>query len=241
MEKRDIKTFFVSKTAILGCVGIEEAENEFCSCCEDDDYVSKEALVEDLKDELDDDLILTRTVKSIVVTHNKLMSWRVEFDLVITAKGTKEKIASGLLQPFLSHLNAAKDQMAKGGYSIILEVDGRGDATRFTKGTVERFVCFVNTPEILERVYTIESESLQIEETIAIQGNSSWGVGSPNAEPPEAKGSLNRVHDLKVLETRKSVLQKEQGMAFTHAVAASFDIDHIAALMSFSECFKHFG
>ena len=29
----------------------------------------------------------------------------------------------------------------------------------------------MSTPEILERVYTIESEILQIEEAIAIQGN----------------------------------------------------------------------
>ncbi|KAE9612078.1 hypothetical protein Lalb_Chr06g0169151 [Lupinus albus] len=141
---------------------------------------------------------------------------------------------------------------------------------------VRKFVRFVNTPEILERVYTVESEILQIEEAIEIQGNNSLGVSTleenevkhvegtlgrtsreslndtneekaivlykPNAEPPEANGSItseenSRVHLLKVLETRKSVLQKEQGMAFACAVAADFDIDHIAALMSFSECF----
>lgn len=39
-----------------------------------------------------------------------------------------------------------------------------------------RFVRFVSTPEILERVYTIESEVLQIEEAIAIQGNTSMGI-----------------------------------------------------------------
>ena len=46
-----------------------------------------------------------------------------------------------------------------------------------------------------------------------------------------------RVHLLKVLETRKSALQKEQGMAFARAVAAGFDIDYIPPLMSFVECF----
>lgn len=34
-----------------------------------------------------------------------------------------------------------------------------------------RFVRFVSTPEILERVYTIETEIVQIEKAIAIQGN----------------------------------------------------------------------
>ncbi|CAL0313610.1 unnamed protein product [Lupinus luteus] len=40
--------------AILGYVGREEEEDEFCSCCEDEDGVSKETQVEDLKDELDE-------------------------------------------------------------------------------------------------------------------------------------------------------------------------------------------
>lgn len=39
-----------------------------------------------------------------------------------------------------------------------------------------RFVRFVNTPEVLERVYTIESEIFQIEEAIAIQGNNDMGI-----------------------------------------------------------------
>ncbi|KAL2242621.1 UNVERIFIED_CONTAM: hypothetical protein Sindi_0380100, partial [Sesamum indicum] len=42
---------------------------------------------------------------------------------------------------------------------------------------------------------------------------------------------------LKVLDTRKAVLQKEQGMAFARAVAAGFDIGHMEALVSFAECF----
>ena len=46
-----------------------------------------------------------------------------------------------------------------------------------------------------------------------------------------------RVQLLKVLETRKTSLQKEQGMAFARAVAAGFDIDHMAHLMSFAESF----
>ena len=36
------------------------------------------------------------------------------------------------------------------------------------------------------------------------------------------------------------MLQKEQGMAFARAVAAGFDIDHMAPLMSFAESFGAF-
>ncbi|KAJ7979844.1 COP1-interacting-like protein [Quillaja saponaria] len=200
---------------------------------------------------------------------------RTRCDLFITANAKKEKIASGLLDPFLSHLKTAQDQMAKGGYSIILELQHGSDATWFTRGTVKRFVRFVSTPEILERVYTIESEISQIEEAIAIQGNNSIGTSvvesqvksvertevgrlvldtneekalvlyKPDAHSPEANGSTtpegnSKVQLLKVLETRKSVLQKEQGMAFARAVAAGFDIEHIPPLMSFGECFGAF-
>ncbi|CAI8603124.1 unnamed protein product [Vicia faba] len=203
----------------------------------------------------------------------QLTPTRTRFDLVITVNGKKEKIASGLLNPFLSHLRAAQDQMDKGGYSIVLEPEDGSDSTWFTKGTLERFVRFVNTPEILERVYTTEAEILQIEEAIAIQGNNSIGISTveenqvkhaentegrktqhdtneekaivlykPDAHLPEVNGNAtsegnSKVQLLKVLETRKSVLQKEQGMAFARAVAAGFEIDYIPALMSFAECF----
>lgn len=53
--------------------------------------------------------------------------------------GKKEKIATGLLNPFLSHLKAAQDQMAKGGYSIVLIPEHASQATWFTRGTVERY------------------------------------------------------------------------------------------------------
>lgn len=217
----------------------------------------------------------------------QLTPTRTRFDLVITANGKTESIASGLLNPFLAHLKSAQEQIGRGGYSIILEPYQGSDATWFTKGTVERFVRFVSTPEILERVYTIESEISQIEEAISLQRNNGTelhGVkdqvnykesseakprkpnnhddasksGSkvvklgneekaivlykPDALAPETEGlnmhgENSKTQLLRVLETRKGVLQKEQGMAFARALAAGFDIDHIAPLLSFSECF----
>lgn len=58
--------------------------------------------------------------------------------MIISANGKSEKIASGLLNPFLAHLKIAQEQMARGGYSIILEPESRSDSTWFTKGTMER-------------------------------------------------------------------------------------------------------
>ncbi|KAL2230093.1 UNVERIFIED_CONTAM: COP1-interacting protein 7 [Sesamum indicum] len=216
----------------------------------------------------------------------QLTPTRTRCDLFIIANGKKEKIASGLLNPFLDHLKAAQDQIAKGGYSILLEPETDVDAAWFTKATMERFVRFVSTPEILERVYTIETEILQIEEAIAMQSNNDieqsivedhqekppggcevinkalrnakfWTANKsvpdaneekaivlykPGAPLPETNGSYSeegnsKVQLLKVLETRKRMLQKEQGMAFARAAAAGFDIDHVALLVSFAECF----
>ncbi|KAE8667989.1 COP1-interacting protein-related, putative isoform 3 [Hibiscus syriacus] len=204
----------------------------------------------------------------------QLTPTRTRCDLVISANGKTEKMASGLLNPFLAHLKTAQEQMTKGGYSIILQPDPTIDASWFTKGTVERFVRFVSTPDILERVYTVESEILQIEEAIAIQSNNTIGLSaveehqvkpaesagtegsrakpdsndekaivlySPNALHPEANSSSvegnSKAQLLKVLETRKTVLHKEQSMAFARAVAAGFDIDHVAPLISFAETF----
>lgn len=203
----------------------------------------------------------------------QLTPTRTRCDIVITANGKTEKIASGLLNPFLAHLKAAQEQIGKGGYSIVLEPNQGSDSTWFTKGTVERFVRFVSTPEILERVYTIESEIIQIEKAISIQVNNETGVHSvedlpakseesiegskpspggneekaivlyqPVSHQQEEDGSImqeknSKVQLVRVLQTRKTVLQKEQGMAFARAVAASFDIDNISALLSFAECF----
>lgn len=36
----------------------------------------------------------------------------------------------------------------------------------------------MSTPEVLERVYTLESEIIQIEEAIVIQGNSDMGLNT---------------------------------------------------------------
>ncbi|KAJ3678495.1 hypothetical protein LUZ60_002298 [Juncus effusus] len=201
----------------------------------------------------------------------QLTPTRTRCDLVISANGKTEKIASGLLNPFLAHLKSAQDQISKGGYSIKLEPDAEINAVWFTKGTVERFVRFVSTPEILERVTTIESEILQIEEAISIQSSDTLNLATaddhqhksteytegangdsdkaiviykPGSQPQQTTSNGNstqeensKVQLLKVLESRRNVLRKEQGMAFARAVAAGFDMETLPLLLAFSECF----
>lgn len=72
-------------------------------------------------------------------------SFVARYDLVIIANGKSEKIASGLLDPFLAHLKTAKDQIAKGGYSIRLEPDPGADKAWFIRDTVERYKFSLNS------------------------------------------------------------------------------------------------
>ncbi|XP_076894934.1 uncharacterized protein LOC143547380 [Bidens hawaiensis] len=202
----------------------------------------------------------------------QLTPTRTRCDLYIIANGgnQKEKIASGLLNPFIAHLKTAQDQIAAGGYSVFLKPQPATNPTWFTKSTLQSFVRFVSTPDILERVYTIESEILQIQEAIAIQGNHNISIkqdqyvkpvasnednkpagdvdgedkaivlykpGAHELPSPSAKERNSKVQLINVLETRKTVLKKEQGMAFARAVAAGFEIEQVANLLSFAECF----
>lgn len=93
--------------------------------------------------------------------------------LVVSRDGKREKIASGLVAPFLTHLRSARDQIPKGGYSFSLRPPSPptsggdfGLLGWFTKGVMKKFVRFVETPEIIERVVTIEKEIVEIDEEI---------------------------------------------------------------------------
>lgn len=179
----------------------------------------------------------------------QLTPTRTRCDLVIFSGALSEKLASGLLQPFVSHLKSAKDQISKGGYSIILRPVG-SHASWFTKATLQRFVGFVSTPEVLERFVTIEREIVQIENSIEAEGNVSAADGNSKRSTSSfnSKGESNGTGDavpeenskirlLRVLETRKAVLRKEQAMAYARALVAGYDMDYIDDLISFADAF----
>lgn len=66
-------------------------------------------------------------------------------ELVVSHDGNTEKLASGLVKPFVSHLKVAEEQVAQAVESIRLEVEKRKNAESwFTKGTLERLVTFTN-------------------------------------------------------------------------------------------------
>ncbi|KAI5070593.1 hypothetical protein GOP47_0014936 [Adiantum capillus-veneris] len=175
-----------------------------------------------------------------------------------------EKLACGFLKPFLNHLRAVEEQVMAGCESVKLErpqpYHGR---SWFTKGTLERFVRFVSTPEVLERVKFIEDELAQLEQVRGIQASSLLQVEDSNstAEPVyqrngpmgtfgiaklaqnyphdavESRREASKVELLRAMDVRLLALRQEQSMAFSRAAAAGFSRDNMMDLVAFSEYF----
>ncbi|KAL2331460.1 hypothetical protein Fmac_019041 [Flemingia macrophylla] len=183
----------------------------------------------------------------------QLTPTRTRCDLVVFGGGVSERLASGLLEPFLSHLKSAKDQISKGGYSITLRAPG-GHALWFTKATLQRFVRFISTPEVLERFVTIEKEIVQIEGSI--QSSERSNLVAEAAEDGRVRRSTtsskkdehtginqggyeenSRVRLQRVLDNRKAMLCKEQAMAYARALVAGFYPESMDDLICFSDAF----
>ncbi|KAK9674063.1 hypothetical protein RND81_12G208600 [Saponaria officinalis] len=183
---------------------------------------------------------------------------RTRCDLVIFSGKLNEKLAYGLLEPFIAHLRSAKDQISKGGYSVTLRPPSPANSYWFTKGTLQRFVRFVSTPEVLERFVTIEREISQLENSVKsfeasngdgeTEGNGDVGYSKTSATSVKSYSESNEKGDLaqeenskvrlhRVVETRKVVLRKEQAMVYARALAAGFEMDNLNDLILFSDAF----
>jgi hypothetical protein len=81
--------------------------------------------------------------------------------LLVSSDGITEKLASGLVKPYLDHLKAAEEQAALPVQSIMLEIDRHRNAERwFTKGTFERLRLYQFILDLLA-LYAV-SESILI-------------------------------------------------------------------------------
>ncbi|MCO5596438.1 hypothetical protein L7F22_050501 [Adiantum nelumboides] len=197
---------------------------------------------------------------------------RTRCELFVSADGFMEKLASGFVKPFVTHLRAAEAQVSRGNQVIRLEAKSgyekhsphqQSNKGWFCKGTIERFVRFVSTPEVIERVKTIEDELTQLEQVRSALVNTfaqtpDWfpygdvttghqrtrdgtdtlvprrfSTDKEDNEPDASKKEL-----LRAMEARLNALHQEQSMAFSRANAAGFDNNSIADLMTFAEHFS---
>ncbi|GAB2250045.1 hypothetical protein Droror1_Dr00013404 [Drosera rotundifolia] len=165
---------------------------------------------------------------------------RSRCELFVSYDGTTEKLASGLVKPFVTHLRVAEEQVPLAGKLIKLEVDRREKAeTWFTKGTLERFVRFVSTPEILEMVHTFDAEMSQLEAARKIYsqgteeaGSGGDGTGGSTTTSDATKKELVRAIDVRLVAVRQDLIT-----ACSRASAAGFNPDTASELQLFADKF----
>ncbi|EFJ20621.1 hypothetical protein SELMODRAFT_108104 [Selaginella moellendorffii] len=149
-------------------------------------------------------------------------------ELWICAGDKNEKLASGSVKPFVAHLRAAKEQIAKGGSFIILQAPPFvGDGSPwFTKRTVERFVRFVSTPDVLESVSVLEAELAKLDDATSILvSDSSW-----------VRRRLSSFSELLIpcFDSRVLLLLQEQ-VLFSHFARAS-EVSNVSSVQEIFLC-----
>ncbi|KAK3220581.1 hypothetical protein Dsin_014551 [Dipteronia sinensis] len=167
---------------------------------------------------------------------------RSHCELFVSSDGNTEKLASGSVKPFVTHLKVAEEQVARAVQSVKLEVGKRDNAeTWFTKGTLERFVRFVSTPEVLEIVNTFDAEMSQLEAARKIysQGTREQLSGAlggdgttTTAEADETKKGLLRAIDVRLVAARQDLTT-----AYGRAVSAGFNSETVPELQHFADRF----
>ncbi|KAJ8448275.1 hypothetical protein Cgig2_025199 [Carnegiea gigantea] len=167
---------------------------------------------------------------------------RSHCELFVSYDGATEKLASGLVKPFVTHLKVAEEQVALAVKSIKLEVEKYKNAeTWFTKGTLERFVRFVSTPEVLEMVNTFDAEMSQLEAARRIY---SQGVGEHQSSASGGDGTgataasdATKKELLRAIDVRLGAVKQDLMTACSRAFAAGFCPDSVSELQLFADRF----
>ncbi|KAI3775153.1 hypothetical protein L1987_49722 [Smallanthus sonchifolius] len=163
-------------------------------------------------------------------------------ELFVSSNGNTEKLASGLVKPFVTHLKVVEEQVALSVQSIKLEVDKRKNVDSwFTKGTLERFVRFVSTPEIVELVINFDAEMSQLEAARRIYSQGSSDQSSSNLgdgrSTTAARADATKKELLRAIDVRLTAVKQDLDTACARAAAAGFNHDTVADLQLFAERF----
>ncbi|EEF33194.1 conserved hypothetical protein [Ricinus communis] len=162
-------------------------------------------------------------------------------ELFVSSSGSTEKLASGLVKPFVAHLKVAEEQVAQAVHSIKLEVERHRNAnpeTWFTKGTLERFVRFVSTPEVLEMVNTFDAEMSQLEGARRIYSQVTLPFLFYNLFIVENACVIIVMKELlRAIDVRLAAVTQDLTTACARASAAGFNPETVSELQLFSDCF----
>lgn len=168
---------------------------------------------------------------------------RSRCELFVSGDGKTEKLASGLLKPFVTHLTVAEEQVAQHAPSIKLEVKRRkNEGVWFTKGTLERFVRFVSTPDVLELVIKLDAEMSQLEAARKIYLQ---GAGNPSSSPTGGDGlggtstsaDTTKKELLRAIDLRLVAVQQDLTTACARASSAGFTTETVSELQLFAHRF----
>lgn len=178
------------------------------------------------------------------------------YDVFLSGGGETEKLDPGLPKPLLEHLPAAQELVDGGGRIFKFELlENENEALWFTKGTVERFVRFVNNPELLEKVNAIQAEMAQLNNarnfnlapnppgdgdqtsTVKLTTDGSTPGSELKSRKETVLADASRSHLLRAIDVRLMTLHHELKVALARATAAGFSVGQMANLMAFSERF----
>ncbi|KAL5698340.1 hypothetical protein ACHQM5_029392 [Ranunculus cassubicifolius] len=167
---------------------------------------------------------------------------RSRCELYVSGDGKTERLASGLLKPFVTHLTVVEEQVAQEIPSIKLEVKRRkNEGTWFTKGTLERFVRFVSTPDVLELVIKLEAEMSQLEAARKIYlqgtGNQSSSATGGDGLGASTSADITKQELLKAIDVRLVAVKQDLTTACGRASAAGFTSDTVSELQLFAHRF----
>ncbi|KAL1224120.1 COP1-interacting protein 7 [Cardamine amara subsp. amara] len=149
-------------------------------------------------------------------------------ELFVSCNGENEKLASGLIEPFVNHLRVLESQASQrtqSSFRLEVEKTENGDSW-FTRRTLDRFVQFVNSPEVLERVNTYDLEMSQLEAARTLYSQEDGGVADAT------KKELIRAIDL-----RLEAIKKDLTTAIAHASSNGFDPQTVSDLQRFADRF----
>ncbi|XP_061352772.1 uncharacterized protein LOC133297622 [Gastrolobium bilobum] len=162
---------------------------------------------------------------------------RSRCELFVSRDGNSEKLASGLVKPFVAHLKVAEEQIALAVQSIKLEVERDKNAeTWFTKGTLERFVRFVSTPEVLEMVNTFDAEMSQLEGARQIYSQVTTDAKFMSWRATAA-AEVTKKELLRAIDIRLGAVRQDLTAACARASAAGFNPDTVSELKHFADRF----
>ncbi|KAL0697830.1 hypothetical protein Bca4012_053952 [Brassica carinata] len=143
-------------------------------------------------------------------------------ELFVSSNGETEKLASGLIEPFVNHLSVLATQSL---FRAEVEKNDNGKSW-FTRRTLERFVQFVNGPEVLERVNTFDSEMSQLEVARTLYSRDDGDVTDATKEEL-----------LRAIDLRLEAITKDLTTSIAHASSNGFDPHTVSHLQRFADTF----